>query len=531
MTRSKKAVAINTKTCQLRPFPGEEGARSRGMSRTRFSFSSAILNEGRGLEEGRPVPWSIRGFFGLGQAAESIKNWGFSFLLLTYYVHVHGLSGWLTGFALGIALVFDAFSDLAVGSWSDNFRSKYGRRHPFMLVSLVPLPVCFFFLFWPPTGLSVSGLFLWLTTFTILTRTALTFFHVPYLALGAELTKDYNERTMIVMIRTGMGYLSSLLVVLIAFSFFFVSTETVREPHLTRDPYFNFAIVSSLTMAFMMLISIWGTRGTIKHLSGSNEVATPFRPKQVYFDLMEALQSRSFRALIAGVFLLYIYLGIHNALATDLKTFFWQLDTNGIRAWQISSIVGGILGVPLVPIFNKLYEKKVTIMWGVSVSTVMGTAPVLLQLVNLMPGNPTTLIVLLSILAGFGSFAGVQALISAGSMLGDISDEHELRYAKRSEGIYFSTFSLAGKCTTAVGTIVAGAALDIVTLSKYKVPGEVPDAVLRNFGLVYAVVALIAIVALWVFRPYHLDKKRHDEIMSELRVRGEISDEPAEVTI
>lgn len=487
------------------------------MPRVKFTFSSLIGYRGGEMEKDKPVPWGIRLFFGLGQAAESVKNWGFGTLLLIYYVQVLGVSGSLAGTAIAIALVFDAISDPAVGSWSDNFRSKYGRRHPFMLGAIIPLPVFFFLLFWPPVSLSGIGLFIWLTVFTILTRTALTFFHVPYLALGAELTKDYHERTTIVMIRTGMGYLSSLLVVVIAFSFFFVSSEAVPDPQLTREPYFMFAIVSSITMAVMMFFSIWGTRGTIKHLSGNHDQGKPFNPRFIYLDLIEALKNNSFRALIFGVFLLYVYLGVHGALATHLKTFFWDLDTNGIRAWQISSIAGGIAGVPFVPWINRHLDKKVTVIWGVSISTVLGTAPVLLHLVHLMPEDPAILIPLLCTFAGLGSFAGVQALVSTGSMLGDIADEHELKHGKRQEGIYFSTFSFAAKCTSGLGNLIAGIALDIITLPLYTNPEDVPERVLTNFGLLYGLIALIAIAALWVFRPYHLDKKRHDEIMVQLR--------------
>lgn len=469
------------------------------------------------MEAGKPVPTGIRLFFGLGQAAESVKNWGFSTLLLIYYIQVLGASGSLAGAAIAIALVFDAITDPAVGSLSDNFRSKYGRRHPFMLAAIIPLPIFFFLLFWPPLGLSGFQLFLWLTAFTILTRTALTFFHVPYLALGAELTKDYHERTILVIIRTAMGHISSLFVVAIAFSFFFVSSEAVPDPLLTRDPYFNFAVVSSIAMCAMMLFSIWGTRGTIRYLSGSQGEQKPFQWSRIYLDLFDALKSNSFRALITGVFLIYVYLGVHSALATHLKTFFWHLDTNGIMAWQISYAIGGLSGLPFVRWFNHHLDKKVTVIWGVSISTIMGTAPVMLQLVHLMPTDPVTLVATLCVFTSLAAFAGMQALVSVGSMLVDITDEHELRHGSRQEGIYFGSFSFAAKCTSGLGTLIAGGVLDLISLSQYNEPGEVPQSVLTNFGLVYAFVALIAIAALWVFRPYHLDKKRHDEIMIELK--------------
>ena len=90
--------------------------------------------------------------------------------------------------ALGIALLFDAISDPLVGSISDNWHSSWGRRHPLMIVSAVPLCASFYLLFNSPDGLSAIQQFSWLLLFTILVRTSLTFFQVPFKALGAELS-------------------------------------------------------------------------------------------------------------------------------------------------------------------------------------------------------------------------------------------------------------------------------------------------------------------------------------------------------
>ena len=200
------------------------------------------------------LSWSNKFFFGLGQAAESIKNFGFGTLLLLYYNQVLGLSGTYAGFAVAIALVADAISDPAVGSWSDGFKNKWGRRHPFMFASIIPLGLCFYLLFMPPLGMSEFQLFLWFTCFAILTRTALTFFHVPYLSLGAEMTQDYNERTQLVVIRTALGIFASIFVIYIAWNFIFLKTETDPTPQLTREPYFLYASLSAGVMVVMMFI-------------------------------------------------------------------------------------------------------------------------------------------------------------------------------------------------------------------------------------------------------------------------------------
>ena len=136
------------------------------------------------------MSWLLRLGYGVGQLPEGIKSAAFGFYLLFFFNQVLGLSGTLAGIAVFIALCVDALSDPVVGSWSDSTRSRFGRRHPFMYLAAVPFAASFYLLFVPPEGLGTVGLFFWLCGFTMLTRTAMTFYTVPYMALGAELTED-----------------------------------------------------------------------------------------------------------------------------------------------------------------------------------------------------------------------------------------------------------------------------------------------------------------------------------------------------
>lgn len=474
---------------------------------------------GRSIEAGQPIPWSIKAFYGLGQAAESVKNWGFGTLLLIYYNQVLGLSGTLASLAIAISLIFDAISDPAVGSWSDGIKSKYGRRHPFLVAAVIPLCLFFYLLFWPPEELGTWALFAWLTFFTIMTRTALTLFHVPYMSLGAELTQNYQERTTIVAVRTAMGLGATLFVIFIAFNFFFVSTEEVPRPQLTREPYFKFAWLSAVVMGVMMVVSAWGTRGSIPSLAGANQEARQFRFTHVYGDLIKALGNVSFRALFVGALMLYIYLGVHGALSIYLQTFYWELDTSAIKYWQMAAALGAIAGIPLVPGVNRLLDKKMTIIWSVIVTAVLSTVPVLLKLVDLMPTDPDILVPLLCTLAALGSTSSIQTAVTAGSMMMDITDEHELIHGKRQEGIYMGAFSFSIKCTSAVGTLFAGLALDIIDFPRNatETMTALPDDVMTRFGLLYAFWALFTAASAYVFWPYALDRQRHAEIMEKLR--------------
>ena len=100
--------------------------------------------------------------FGVGATGEGATNWIFAGLTFFFYNQVLGLSGSLTGLAVLIAIIFDAVSDPVMGSVSDRFISKLGRRHPFMFAAPFPTVIAIYLMFFPPDGLSEYGLFGWL---------------------------------------------------------------------------------------------------------------------------------------------------------------------------------------------------------------------------------------------------------------------------------------------------------------------------------------------------------------------------------
>ena len=128
----------------------------------------------------------------------ALKDAAFAVFVLFYYKQVLGLSGTLTGLAIALSVVWDAISDPLVGAWSDRLRSRWGRRHPLMVAAVLPLALSFIALFWPPQQVLGSQLtmFYWLLGTVLLLRTALTFFMVPYFALGAEISTDITPQTV-----------------------------------------------------------------------------------------------------------------------------------------------------------------------------------------------------------------------------------------------------------------------------------------------------------------------------------------------
>ena len=192
--------------------------------------------------------------------------------LLFYYNQVLGLPGTLAGLALGISLVFDAFFDPLVGSISDNFRSKYGRRHPFMYAAILPMAIGFYLLFSPPVH-GDWALFVWLFVFATVTRGGMALFHVPHIALGAELSDDFEERTSIVGVRQFLATFGGLLAIGIGFGVYFKSTAEHAQGQFNVAAYSPYALTLAVMMAVAMLTCTWGTRAQIARLRQPDQAA------------------------------------------------------------------------------------------------------------------------------------------------------------------------------------------------------------------------------------------------------------------
>ena len=110
--------------------------------------------------------------------------------------------------------------------------------------------------------------------------------------------------------------------------------------------------------------------------------------------------------------------------------------------------------------------------------------------------------------------------MTAGSMMADIADEHELQSGRRQEGIFFGALSFSGKGASGIGNLVGGVALDLIAFPPAAVPGAVPAEILQRLGLTYGPLVMgFAIVSVWCYTHYDLDRERHAEILDALEKR------------
>ncbi len=470
-----------------------------------------------------PLGFRLKFAYGIGQAGEGLKNAAFGTFLLFYYNQVLGLPGTMAGIAVGTAVIVDAFTDPLAGSLSDHWNSILGRRHPFMYASIIPLCISFYFLFNPMVE-SQWALFVWLVVFTNLTRTSMSLYHVPHIALGAELSDDFRERSSVVGYRTFLGTFGALVAVFGGFQLFFAASPEFANGQLNEAAYAPYALFVSVLMAITIFWSAWGTRSVIPFLpkvKASKRLSVADIIVRVLTDIKAAMGCGSFRWLFSGVLVVFIMVGVDGALNIYVYTYFWELTPSNIAFLFLGYPIGVMLGAFIAPMMHDRFGKKAGLIFGTGSWAFWQILPIVLRLSDNFPENGSDLLLPLLILIRLIQGAStVQANVAYSSMVADVVDEHELETEQRQEGIFFAAVSFSAKAASGMGNIVAGLGLDIINWPRgvnVKTAADVPVETLVHLGILYGpIVAGFGIVSVLCYLPYSLTRQRHAEILETL---------------
>ncbi len=461
--------------------------------------------------------------YGIGQLAEGLKNSALGTFILFYYNQVLGLPGTLAGTAIAIALIFDAVTDPLAGSLSDNCRSKMGRRHPFMYASAVPLGIAFYLLFAPPAGLSDGMLFLWLLVTVVLTRGAMTLYHVPHIALGAELSEDYEERTQIVAIRYFCGFAGYFIAYYLGFGYFFKDTPEFPRGQFNIDAYAPFALVLSVLMIVTIVWSGIGTHHRIPYLPRveiePQRLSLVKIVTRMIAEIIGALKNRSFAWLFAGTMIIFVMVGVDSALNLYLFEYFWELNSQQKLMILLLYPVGIMAGTFIAPVWHHHFNKRSGVLFGAVYWALCQIVPILLRFLGYLPDNGTDELVMFLLVVKFTQgIAASQFLVSFNSMVADIADEHELSTGKRQEGIFFAAVSFANKTTTGLGSFIGGIGLDIISWpTQVQDPSLIPAEKLGQLGLLYGpILAGFAVVSVMCVLQNKMSRESHEAVVKQL---------------
>ncbi|MFT7687039.1 MAG: GPH family glycoside/pentoside/hexuronide:cation symporter [Candidatus Azotimanducaceae bacterium] len=460
-------------------------------------------------------------YWGVGQIGEGVKNAAFNSFLLFYYNQILGVSATLTAIALAVAVLFDALSDPLAGSVSDRFQSKWGRRHPFMAASAAPLGITLFLLFAPPADMSEMFYFAWVLFFAIAVRTFLTLYHIPHLALGAEMEADYNARSTLFSIGllfsavSGYGfYFSSL-------TFIFHPREGLANGLYYAEGYSVMASSAGLIAFIAIMLCVWGTRKVIPDLSKALPSDDKLSLRRLFGELKVAFSNPSYRSIFFGLMLGTVVVSVETVLLAFMGIHFWGLETDQLRLLPLGVIAGLPIGALIGSYLVKVLDKKWCLVLPAIFATLNNNVLIVGRLLEILPENGHWIIMPLLIAQAFLAAILVPVIfITINSMFADIADELELTTGRRQEGIIYSARAFAGKAASALGTIVGGLALDLIAFPKSALPGSVSPDVIFNLGLIQGpLTSIFSLSGLVLYLGYKLSRTRHLEIVEALEAR------------
>jgi GPH family glycoside/pentoside/hexuronide:cation symporter len=456
--------------------------------------------------------------YGSGALVENVTTLTVGGLLLFYLTIICGLSGGQAGLALGLTLLVDSCIDPVVGSLSDNSRSRHGRRHPLMLASIIPIVIAFGLLFSVPHGLTGMALFGYALVTLLSLRIAISFFYVPYMALGAELSDDYAERSTIVAGRVFFTVLGGLATTFLMWGVF------LKGPHgrLDQAAYSPLAWTLGAIVAVGALLSTLGTLGARGRLHAAPD-GRKFGAAQLLGEVIEVCRNRSFLSLFFPCLILFTALGAAGTLTLHANTFFWKLSSGQILILGLLApigVFGGIFGAGLLA---RTIEKRSAAMLGLGIIGLAQLGPVVLRLTGVIPASAA--VPALGAAVILGGLGGAIATIAFQSMMADATDEHELLFGARREGLYFAGITLSAKASSGLGAIIGGVTLDLIgfphgVAASPALLAKIPAETIRNLGIAYGPgAAIFTMVSLAVLLTYRLSKADHARILNDLSGR------------
>jgi GPH family glycoside/pentoside/hexuronide:cation symporter len=456
--------------------------------------------------------------YGVGQMSQGVKDTAFQSFVVFYFSQVLGMPAIMAGFAALIALVVDAVTDPLMGDISDNWHSKWGRRHPFMIAAVIPFPLSLYMLFSPPVGLDPQGLFLWLLGWSIVVRVLLTMFNVPHNALGAELSQDYQERTKIVSYRTFLGFVGGITLSVVALNSFFKASEAYPNGMLNVEGYSSLGALAGIIAFVAMILCILGTKHTIPYLPKAPANQKKVDLSRSFKAFAEALKLRPFRILFTVQIMTMIAGGAGATFMLYIGSYFFELSTAEISLLTLTIVVGLIPASIIAPVLSKRIDKMPSLVTCLLVATAFSFSPIYLRLFDVMPENGSALIMPIlfgTYVVGYSFF--IAAGIVVGSMLADIADLHASNTGKRQEGLFFAANSFAQKATFGFGTLFAGIGLDLIAFPKQVDVSMVSEETIFNLGLIAGPLPFaIYLLAAYIATKYDLNKIRHAEISAQL---------------
>lgn len=435
--------------------------------------------------------------YGVGSVGTGIFSTVPGLLLLSFMIRYLEIPPAIAGTVIFIPRFWDVITDPFAGSLSDRTRSRWGARRPWMLAGSLTLPIVFALLFRVPehTGMAAA----WYVLFIyILCTTFYTIYQVPYIAMPAEMTENYDERTTIMSFR--IAFLTVGILVGGA-----LAPELVSAGGGGREGYILMGIVVGVILFLVLIGSFFGTR-KVPHVDPV-PTTVPFREQ-----MRAAADNKPFFILF-GSYIIQV-LGIGAMLAgVDFYSSYILGDPKQTSVLFVFLIGPALVTMPLWVKIGRRFGK----LTGYIICTVLFALGGFALMVT---GAETLWLVYLIVFIMGAGYAGTQ--LFPYSMLPDTISADTLKTGLRRAGAYTGVWTAADKAGFAVGPAVFAAILAITGFMETEggILIDQPASALVGVRIGFALLpAFLMALSLLLLRLYKLDP----EVIAALGAEGKAS--------
>ncbi len=470
----------------------------------------------------RKLPWFTKLAYGFGDSGMSATSTIINFYFLYYLTEVAGLRPALAGAAIFAGRFYDAVTDPFEGYLSDRTRTRWGRRRPYFLFGAVPFGLTFALMFLCPEFPSQTARMVFAGLAYILHMTAFTGIGVPYTALTAELTPDYDERTSL----TAYRMVFSIVFGLVAAAAPAAIIEAFAAPKagyaVMGLVFGGFTVLPPLVVFFACRepAPAYGApppgpaagRGPLTgRAPGPGAAAGQTAPASGLVDFLRetvlTLRNRPFRVAMLVFVLTWMGIDIVSAVFLYFLQYVMGMQASAEAIFATLFIVAALC-LPLWVWVSERWSKKVAYAAGVGF-----LAAVLIGVAFLRPGM-TAWVYALAALAGVGVST---AHVIPWSLIPDCVEYDELRTGRRREGQHYGFMTFAQKTASSGALFVTGLALEA---SGYVAGAAQPPAALAVIrALLGPVPATVFGLGLLALAFYPVDRAGHARIVAELEAR------------
>jgi GPH family glycoside/pentoside/hexuronide:cation symporter len=449
------------------------------------------------------LPFSVKFAYGTGELAAAVPSSLSAFFLLYFFTDVAGMTPALAGGVLMFGRLWDAINDPLIGWLSDRTRSPLGRRYPWMLAGAVPLSICFILLWTVPPVETQWGLFTYYAVLSLFAFASLTSVQLPYTALAAELSDDYDERTALIGMKSAFSIGGSILGLVMAQIVF----DRISDP---EAQYHLLGRLSASLAVFMIVLCVVGTYRRYWQVQAHRDrlVSQP-ATTSLFVEIRSVFRNGAFRKILG----LYLCGWIGIQLTAVMLPYFvgaWMGLPESHFARMALTVQGTAIAMVVVwERVAKFSDKRTIFLLGAPLSILA-----LIALLTLQPGN-VRMMYLLGMFAGMG----VATLYMVPfSMLPDVVDLDELETGLRREGLYFSAVVFLQKVGIAIALFASGTLLDLTGFVANA--DNQPGLALWTIRLLIGPLpALLLLGSVWFAYRYPISRDRHQQILLALAER------------